>query len=50
MAKKDIAPWFAWLVLIIGVLYLLGDLGTFAMSLEWYTLAFLLLGIKFLTH
>lgn len=54
MAKKAMnmgcAPWFAWLVLIVGVLYLLADLGTFTMMLNWYTVAFLLLGIKYLTH
>lgn len=52
MAKKicEVAPWFAWLVLIVGVLYLLADLGTFAMNLNWWTLLFLLGGIKYLTH
>jgi len=44
------APWFGWLVLIVGVLYLLADLGVFQMKLAWYSVLFLLAGIYMLTE
>lgn len=41
--------WFSWAVLVIGVLYLLGDLRIwtwFAATFSWWTVAFLLVGLK----
>jgi hypothetical protein len=52
MAGKTCGPcpgWCGWLVLAIGVLYLLGDLGLFtwfSSTFSWWTVAFLLLGLK----
>lgn len=61
MAKKKMmmscdcgcATWLKWLVLLFGVLYLLGDLGMMpwfapggTQVINWWTLAFLLLGLK----
>ncbi|MBI5072420.1 hypothetical protein HZA99_01235 [Candidatus Woesearchaeota archaeon] len=41
--------WFSWAILVIGVLYLLGDLGIwtwFAATFSWWTVVFLLIGLK----
>lgn len=40
--------WFNWVVLIVGVLYLLADLGVWTQwaAISWYTAAFVLLGLK----
>ena len=43
---KECPEWFNWLVLIVGVLYLLTDLGTIVWwNLSWYTVLFLLWGL-----
>ncbi|OGJ11940.1 hypothetical protein A3K62_01495 [Candidatus Pacearchaeota archaeon RBG_16_35_8] len=39
--------WFSWLVLVIGVLYLLQDLGVISWMgwLNWWTALFVLVGL-----
>jgi len=39
--------WFAWIFLIVGILYLLQDLAviSFWNWLSWYTVLFILLGL-----
>ena len=39
--------WFSWLVLVVGVLYLLQDLAVISWFgwLNWYTALFVLLGV-----
>lgn len=54
MAKKktcgpcDCCALCAWIVLIVGVLYLLKDLvvADFTFGIQWYTVVFVLLGLK----
>ena len=43
----DCCPsWMNWLILIVGILYLLTDLGTIAWwSVSWWTIAFLACGL-----
>ncbi len=43
----DKPAWFNWLLLIVGVLYLLADLQVFDQwaTLSWYTVAFILFGL-----
>lgn len=41
--------WFNWAVLVVGVLYLLGDLGLFTWFSDvfsWWTVVFVLAGLK----
>jgi len=41
--------WCNWVILLVGVLYLLGDLGIFtpfSQTFSWWTIAFLLVGLK----
>ncbi len=41
--------WFNWAVLVVGVLYLLGDLGLFpwfSNVFSWWTVGFVLVGLK----
>lgn len=41
--------WFSWAVLLAGVLYLLGDLGLFTWFSDvfsWWTVVFVLAGLK----
>lgn len=43
---KDTPVWFNWVVLLIGVLYLLTDFATIDWwNVEWYTAAFILFGL-----
>ncbi|MBI3033301.1 hypothetical protein HYY69_07530 [Candidatus Woesearchaeota archaeon] len=37
--------WFAWLVLVVGVLFLLRDLSVFALSVDGWTALFVLTGL-----
>ncbi len=61
MAKKKMAEmcdtkacggcpcWFSWAVLVVGILYLLADLGIFTWfgaTFSWWTVAFLLVGLN----
>jgi len=50
--KGECPVWWSWLVLIVGVLYLLADFGAFAWwgTISWYTAAFILFGISGLTQ
>ena len=37
---------FGWVLLVVGVLYLLGDLGWWSWwNVQWYTVAFILFGL-----
>ena len=42
----------AWIVLIVGVLYLLRDLVgmDYTFGVQWYTVVFVLLGLKLVMH
>lgn len=43
--------WFGWLVLLVGVWFLLTDLGMMPdYNINWYTVLFLLMGVKFVAH
>ncbi|MBC8500353.1 MAG: hypothetical protein ISS25_01670 [Nanoarchaeota archaeon] len=45
---KDCPVWMNWVVLIVGILYLLADLGVFAWwgdTISWWTVMFVLLGL-----
>ena len=52
MGVKTCGPcpsWCNWTILAVGVLYLLGDLGIFTVFSDifsWWTVAFLLVGLK----
>ena len=55
MAKKTYdphkcCPLCAWIILVVGVLYLLKDLGVanLTFGIQWYTVLFVLMGLKFL--
>jgi hypothetical protein len=41
--------WFAWVTLIVGVLYLIADLGWFNWGISWYTALFVLAGLYYVT-
>jgi hypothetical protein len=44
--KSDCPAWFGWVVLIVGVLYLLTDMKTIQFwNLSWYTVMFILWGL-----
>lgn len=44
--KGDCPGWFNWVVLIVGILYLLTDLGTISFwNLSWWTVLFILWGL-----
>lgn len=45
--KGECPAWWYWLVLIVGVLYLLVDFGAFSMwgTINWWTAAFILMGL-----
>ncbi len=43
---KDSPGWFSWVVLIVGILYLLSDMGTISWwNYSWYTVVFVLWGL-----
>lgn len=45
---EDWPVWLNWVVLVVGVLYLVGDLGfwtVWSQNIEWYTVAFVLAGL-----
>ncbi len=43
---KKYPTWCAWIVLIIGIIYLLKDLGVWTWwPFEWYTVLFVLFGL-----
>lgn len=43
---KDCPVWLSWVVLIVGILYLLADLGVFAWwTINWWTVMFVLMGL-----
>ncbi|MEK6867636.1 MAG: hypothetical protein AABX98_02320 [Nanoarchaeota archaeon] len=47
--EKSCPCWFSWAVLVVGVLYLLGDLGIFTWfgaTFSWWTVVFVLVGLK----
>jgi len=49
MCKPCGPCWMSWVVLVVGVLYLLGDLGLFTWfsnTFSWWTVAFVLIGLK----
>jgi len=39
--------WMGWVVLIVGILYLLADLNVFNWGISWYTALFVLMGLSF---
>ena len=44
--KGDCPAWFGWVVLIVGILYLLEDMGTIAFwKFNWWTVMFILWGL-----
>lgn len=51
MAKDCCPTWGGWVVLIIGILFLLTDLGIntgFGTTLNWWTLLFIIFGLGML--
>ncbi|MBW2990956.1 hypothetical protein KY348_04585 [Candidatus Woesearchaeota archaeon] len=45
---KNCPMWISWIVLIIGILYLISDIltwGPFWWDLNWWTAVFLILGL-----
>ena len=43
---KCCQPWFAWLVLVVGVLFLLQDLGVWMFPVSGWTALFVLAGLS----
>ena len=37
--------WLKWLTLIVGILYLIADIGWFDWGISWWTAAFVLAGL-----
>ncbi|MBU1246232.1 MAG: hypothetical protein KKH88_03805 [Nanoarchaeota archaeon] len=48
MAKKGKFPTFAWIVLVLGILWLLGELGIFAASVPWLPIILIIVAIGWL--
>ena len=42
--------WLAWVTLIIGILYLLADLAVFNWGISWWTAAFVLMGLYYVSN
>ena len=42
--------WVAWVTLIAGILYLLADLSVFNWGINWWTVAFILMGLSWVTN
>ena len=48
---KKCPAWCAWIVLIIGIIYLLQDLNVWNWwPFNWWTVLFVLMGLKFVFH
>ena len=45
-----IPSWLAWVVLIVGILYLLADLNVFNWGISWFTALFILAGLCYVTN
>ncbi len=51
MMHGKCCQWFGWLILLIGVWFLLTDLGILHdWNVNWWTVVFLLMGIKMVAH
>lgn len=42
---ENMPNWIAWLFLVLGVIYLIADFGTFSFPVSWWSALFILFGL-----